>query len=139
MTIENHTVRVGELDVHYLQAGTGDETVVLLHGFPQHSRMWRKSIPALSEKYTVIAPDGRGMGGSGILPDGYDKTTMAKDLHGLLQTLNISKINLVGYDLGGGTAFAFAHLFPEMVEKLAFIEYAPPGFGYEMGMKPVRN
>lgn len=137
--IINNMAQVNELNIHYLQAGDGAETTVLLHGFPQHSQMWRKIMPALGEQFTVIAPDGRGMGGSGILPSGYDKTTMAKDLHGLLQELNISKINLVGYDLGGGTAYAFASLFPEMVNKAAFVEYAPPGYGYEQGMQPVRN
>jgi pimeloyl-ACP methyl ester carboxylesterase len=138
--IENHTAVVNGLNFHYPKAGRAKETLVLLHGFPQHSRMWRNVIPALAEKFTVIAPDGRGMGGTSITPEGYDKRTMAEDLRSLLDHIGIeNSINLVGYDLGGGTAYAFASLFPEKVKKLAFIEYAPPGYGYEYGMQPVRN
>lgn len=140
LTIENHTANINGLNFHYLKAGSGAETILLLHGFPQHSRMWRKIIPILAEKYTVIAPDGRGMGGTSITEDGYDKRTMAQDLKNLLDQIGIEKpINLVGYDLGGGTAYAFASMFPENVKKLSFIEYAPPGYGYEYGMKPTRN
>ena len=138
-TITNETMRIGDLNIHYLRAGEGKEVIVLLHGFPQHSHMWRKIIPLLAEKYTVIAPDGRGMGGSSIMPAGYDKRTMAEDLNALLDRLGHKEINLLGYDLGGGTAYAFASLFPERVKRLAFVEYAPPGYGYEMGMQPVRN
>jgi pimeloyl-ACP methyl ester carboxylesterase len=138
-TITNETMRIGDLNIHYLRAGEGKEVIALLHGFPQHSHMWRKIIPLLAEKYTVIAPDGRGMGGSSIMPAGYDKRTMAEDLNALLDRLGHKEINLLGYDLGGGTAYAFASLFPERVKRLAFVEYAPPGYGYEMGMQPVRN
>lgn len=138
--IENHTVRLGESSFHYLRAGSSAEAIVLLHGFPQHSQMWKKIIPALAEKYTVIAPDGRGMGGTSITPSGYDKRSMAEDLRNLLDRIGIENpVNLVGYDLGGGTAYAFASLYPERVGKLALIEYAPPGYGYEYGMQPVRN
>jgi pimeloyl-ACP methyl ester carboxylesterase len=45
-------------------------------------------------------------------------------------------VHLVGYDLGGGTAYAFASQFPEMTRSLVEIEYAPPGFGYEHGLQP---
>jgi pimeloyl-ACP methyl ester carboxylesterase len=138
-TITNETMRIGDLNIHYLRAGEGKEVIALLHGFPQHSHMWRKIIPLLAEKYTVIAPDGRGMGGSSIMPAGYDKRTMAEDLNALLDRLGHKEINLLGYDLGGGTAYAFASLFPERVKRLAFVEYAPPGYGYEIGMQPVRN
>ncbi len=137
--ISNNTARIGDLNFHYLQAGAGEQVIILLHGFPQHSQMWRKVIPLLAEKYTIIAPDGRGMGGTSITPAGYDKRTMAEDLNALLDRLGHKEINLVGYDLGGGTAYAFASLFPERVKRMALIEYAPPGYGYEMGMQPVRN
>ncbi|MDQ3041072.1 MAG: alpha/beta hydrolase [Acidobacteriota bacterium] len=123
--ITNEMARIGELNFHYLQAGGGAETIVLLHGSPQHSRMWEKVIPELSENFTVIAPDGRGMGGSSITEDGYDKRTMAEDLKSLLDQIGVSEpLNLVGYDLGGGTASASASLIPERVKRLALIEYA---------------
>jgi len=136
--ISNHTAQVGEIGIHYLLAGEG-EPLVLLHGFPQHSQMWRKIIPALAEKFTVIAPDTRGMGGSSITPTGYDKRTMAEDIHELVEQLGLEEINLVGYDLGGGVAYAYASLYPKEVSRIAFLEYAAPGFGYETAFQPTRD
>lgn len=137
-TISYNTVQLGEIRIAYLMAGKG-EPLVLLHGFPQHSHMWRKIIPKLAENYLVIAPDLRGMGGSFIPASGYDKKTQAKDIYLLLQHLNLSSIHLVGYDHGGGVAYSLAAMYPELVIKMAQIEYVPPGFGYEQGLKPVRD
>jgi pimeloyl-ACP methyl ester carboxylesterase len=135
---EHHTVSLDAVSMHYVIGGSGPP-LVLVHGFPQHWRMWRKVMPALAEHFTVIAIDQRGMGGSSITPTGYDKTTLAGDLKHLLDKLAIAKLNLVGFDLGGGTAYAFASLWPEKMQRLAVIEYAPPGFGFEYGFQPTRD
>ena len=132
----HHTSSIGNLPAqHWVEAGSG-EAVVLLHGFPQHAWMWRRIVPSLARRWRVIAPDQRGMGGTSITAAGYDKATLARDLHGLLQHLGLERVHLVGYDLGGGTAYAFASQFPEMTQSLVEIEYAPPGFGYEQGLQP---
>ena len=57
------TARVNGVTLNYATGGTGP-AVVLLHGYPQTWYMWRKVMPALAERYTVIAPDLRGAGGS---------------------------------------------------------------------------
>lgn len=124
--------------MHYVEGGQGTP-LVLLHGFPQHWWMWRKVMPALAQHFRVIAVDQRGMGGTAITADGYDKTTLARDLHALMAKLGIDRAHVCGYDLGGGTAYAYASLYPEAVHKLVMIEFAPPGFGYEYGMQPVRD
>lgn len=121
--------------MHWVEAGQG-EALVLLHGFPQHVWMWRKVFPHLSRRWRVIAPDQRGMGGTSITAAGYDKATLARDLHVLVQHLGLTRVHLAGYDLGGGTAYAYASLYPESVASLSIIEYAPPGFGYEQGLQP---
>lgn len=135
LNVTHHTVQAGEIAIHCVEAGSGNP-LVLIHGFPQHWWMWRKVMPTLAQHHRVIAIDQRGMGGSAITSQGYDKSTLARDLKALLDALGIDKAHICGYDLGGGTAFAFAHLFPQTVEKLLMIEYAPPGFGYEYGMQP---
>ena len=62
-----------------------DRTVLLLHGAPQTRYAWRKVIPPLAEAgYRVIAPDYRGAGASSKPRDGYDKWTMAADVHSLV-------------------------------------------------------
>ena len=63
--------------------------MVLLHGWPQTSYAWRKLIPLLAERHTVIAPDLRGFGDSSKPISGYDKKTIAGDLSALLQSLDL--------------------------------------------------
>lgn len=61
------TVKVGELDIFYREAGPKDApTILLLHGFPTSSQMFRKLIPALADKYHLIAPDYPGYGHSSM-------------------------------------------------------------------------
>jgi pimeloyl-ACP methyl ester carboxylesterase len=74
------------------------------------------------------------MGGSDIPPVGYDKRTLASDVKAVMDVIGVDRAAVVGYDHGGGTALALAFEHAERVEKLAIIEYAPPGFGYEMGL-----
>ncbi len=133
--ITDHVARVNGLNIHYLRAGTGDP-LVLLHGWPQHSLMWRKLMPALAERYTVIAPDLRGAGGSSIPAAGYDKRTMATDVYALVRQLGFERIFLVGYDHGAGVAYQYASAHPAEVRRLAILDYAMPGFGYEKAMQP---
>lgn len=133
ITIESHTAQVGELHLHYLRAGQGSP-VVLLHGWPQDAHHWRTIIPALAARHTVIAPDQRGAGGSSIPVGPYDKRTLAADIRALVRQLGFERVALVGYDHGGGTAYAYAAQHPDEVSHLAMLEYAPAGFGYEAGL-----
>jgi pimeloyl-ACP methyl ester carboxylesterase len=85
-TFTHHTAEVNGVRLHYVMGGKG-EPVVLLHGWPLTWYEWRKIMPALAERYTVIAVDYRGAGDSSKPPTGYDKATMADDLHKLVQKL----------------------------------------------------
>lgn len=131
---------VGGVSLHARVGGSGPPAV-LLHGCPQHSLMWHTIAPLLAERFTVICPDSRGMGGSQVMPGGYDKSTLADDLAGLLDAMghgseSEESVRLFGYDLGAGTATAFARKFPDRVAQLAVAEFALPGFGYEEAMQP---
>ena len=77
--IQTHFADVGDATLHYATAGTGP-TLVLLHGWPQSWRCWRKVIPLLAPDYTVIAPDLRGLGQSSLAEDGYAKRLVAGDV-----------------------------------------------------------
>ena len=72
--------KIDNVQLHYLTAGHGPATVILLHGFAETSRMWRPIIPTLAEKFTVIAPDLPGIGDSSI-PDKIDMLDAAKKIH----------------------------------------------------------
>ena len=74
------------LRLHYVTAGEGKRTIVLLHGFPQTWWEWRSVIPVLVEAgFRVVAPDYRGAGHSWRPVSGYDKRTMAGDIQRLLR------------------------------------------------------
>src|SRR5215475_15752077 len=108
---ESRFADVNGVRLHYLAAGKG-EPVVLLHGYAQNSHMWRPLIAQLAETNTVIAPDLRGFGQSGKPPSGYDKKTMAQDIHALCQSLGFERIRLAGHDIGLMVAYACAAQFP---------------------------
>ena len=136
IAIGSHTVVLERLRVHYLTAGSGP-TVLLLHGVPQHSYMWRPVIAALAADYTVVAPDLRGTGGTQVTEAGYDKRSIAADVDQLLTHLGVTDaVSVVGYDQGVGVAYAYAAAHRDQVRRLAVMEFALPGFGMEQAMIP---
>jgi pimeloyl-ACP methyl ester carboxylesterase len=76
-----------------------------------------------------IAPDLRGIGCSSLERSGYDKETMAADVHRLVTRLGFERVALVGHDLGGWVAFAYARSHPGEVSHLAVSGAVLPGFG----------
>jgi pimeloyl-ACP methyl ester carboxylesterase len=118
------------LRLHYVTAGEGHRTVVLLHGFPQTWWEWRHVIPTLAVAgFRVVAPDYRGAGHSWRPSNGYDKCTMAGDLHTLVvDHLRISDpVAFVGHDIGLMVAYAYAQTYRDSVSHLAIVEAPLPG------------
>ena len=97
--ISSRVAKIDNVQLHYLTAGNGPATVILLHGFAETSRMWRPIIPTLAEKFTVIAPDLPGIGDSSI-PDKIVMLEAAKQIHDLVRSLKIDKARVVGHDIG---------------------------------------
>ena len=126
--ITHHHADLGDVNLHYVKAGSGP-LIVLIHGIPQTWYEWRHVIPQLADKYTVIAPDLRGLGDSTHPVNGYDKKTMSDDIWRLLKSLNVDRFYLVGHDWGGPTAFSLAAQHPDAVLKLAILDVAIPGDG----------
>ena len=118
------------LRLHYVTAGDGPRTMVLLHGFPQTWWQWRHVIPALVDGgLRVVAPDYRGAGHSWRPPGGYDKRTMAGDIQRLLREhLAIEgPIVLVGHDIGLMVAYAYAQAYRNEVSHLVIADAPLPG------------
>ena len=120
------TATVNGLNIQYLLAGRGP-TIVLLHGYAETSRMWRPLIPRLADKFTVIAPDLPGIGGSAVPADGIDMARAAVRMHALVQQLGLGKAAVVGHDIGLMVAYAYAAQFPSDVEKLVLMDAFLPG------------
>lgn len=128
--IQSHTAEVNGVTVHYLQAGHGTGTpVVLLHGYAETSHMWRPLMKQLAANHVVIAPDLRGAGGSSKPQGGYDKKNMAQDIHALVQSLGYPKVKIVGHDIGLMVAYAYAAQYPEQVESVVLMDAFLPGVG----------
>ena len=127
--VHDGVVDTGAIKVHYLRAGTGGTMVVLVHGWPESSREWRSVLPILAQRFTVVAPDLRGVGGSDAPATGYDKETLARDLHGLITALHPTRVIVVGHDIGGMTAYAYARLYPAEAAGVVILDVPLPGVG----------
>jgi pimeloyl-ACP methyl ester carboxylesterase len=125
-----HTVKVNGNNLHYVSGGNAKEVMLLLHGWPEMWYEWRKMMPLLTRQYTVIAPDLRGAGESAVTDSGYDKKTLAQDIHGLMKQLGYNKAIVIGHDWGASVAYAYAAQYPEAVSKLVIAEGGP--FGHWM-------
>jgi pimeloyl-ACP methyl ester carboxylesterase len=123
---EHRTATVGGVRLHHVVAGAG-EPVLLIHGFPQTWHQWRPVIPALAQRFTVIAPDYRGAGHSERPASGYDKHTMMEDLRALVASLGFSRVHVVGHDIGAMIAYRYAAVHPDEVASLVLIDAPVPG------------
>lgn len=120
--------KVNGTRLRYLIGGQG-RPVVLLHGYAETGLMWRPIMPLLAKSHTVIVPDLRGAGGSAKPPTGYDKKTMAMDIHELTRSLKLERIAIVGHDIGLMVAYAYAAQFPQTTERVVLMDAFLPGIG----------
>ncbi|WP_321937172.1 alpha/beta hydrolase [Paraburkholderia sp. J8-2] len=130
--ITQHDIEANGLRLHYLQAGNpqNDATpVLLLHGYAETSHMWQPLMTQLGEQRVVIAPDLPGAGNSAIPARGYDKKTLAQDIHAMVQALGYRKVKLVGHDIGLMVAYAYAAQYPDEVESITLMDAFLPGVG----------
>jgi len=115
-----------ELNLFYREQGVG-EPVVFIHGWPLTSATWEDSFYALSENYRCIAYDRRGFGQSDKPGSGYDYNTMAADLHGLLEGLDLTGVTLVGFSMGGGEVARYLGKYGDKrIKKAVMVSAVPP-------------
>ncbi|MEO2033634.1 MAG: alpha/beta hydrolase [Planctomycetaceae bacterium] len=130
-----HTKKVGGIDVFYREAGSKHaSTIVLLHGFPTSSHMFRNLIPKLADRYHVIAPDYPGYGNSEMPSiDEFEYTfdNMANVVDTLLQELRVRKYSLYLMDYGAPVGFRVATRHPERIESLIIQN----GNAYDEGLR----
>lgn len=119
--------------MHYLEAGSGSDVVLLFHGWPHTSHSWRHVIPKLESRHRVLAPDMRGLGDSSRPAAGYDIKSVASDIIEMLDALGIERFSIVGHDWGGPVAFAVCLLAPLRVKRFAVIDAVLPGDGRAAG------
>jgi pimeloyl-ACP methyl ester carboxylesterase len=137
------TVKVGGLDIFYREAGPKDAPVMLLlHGFPTSSQMFRNLIPALADRYRVIAPDYPGFGHSSMPPREqfpYTFDNLAGVVEQFTETLGLKSYSLYVQDYGAPVGYRIAVKHPERVTAIV----VQNGNAYEEGLdndfwKPIK-
>src|SRR6204780_2005495 len=133
--VHYHTLKVDGVDIFYREAGpAGAPTVLLLHGFPTSSHMFRNLIPVLADRYHVIAPDYPGFGESSA-PNHeafyYPVGHYANIVDGLLSQLDARKYAMYLMDYGAPVGYRLALKHPDRVTALI----VQNGNAYEEGLK----
>jgi len=130
-------MKLQHLSIHghraaFRTAGEGP-VVLLVHGMAGSSATWRHVLPALAQRFTVVAPDLLGHGESGKPRRGeYALGAHANFLRDLLHVLGHERATIVGQSLGGGVAMQFAYQFPERCERLVLV--GSGGLGREVSV-----
>ena len=132
---QHNTINIEGLDIFYREAGPKDApTILLLHGFPTSSHMFRNLIPALSDRYHVIAPDYPGFGNS-AKPDvadfDYSFDNLAVLMEKLVDKLEVKKYSLYLMDYGAPIGFRMAAGSPQRIDSLIIQN----GNAYEEGLR----
>ena len=126
---ESLQLDVGPVQIHVRTAGSGPP-LLLLHGYPESSLMWRDVAPSLAENFTVVATDLRGYGNSSTPPDDelhetYSKRSMAADQTKVMELLGHDQFMVAGHDRGGRVAHRLALDFPTRITRLAVLDIIP--------------
>ncbi len=132
MSRNHEYVTVDGTEFHYVHEGSGPP-LVLVHGWPEYWRTWRKNVPALSESFDVIVPDLAGFGQSespDVGPDeGYGVEEHTADLLAFTEALDVDEFGLVSHDLGAYVGQRIALERPERLSGLFFFDCPYPGIG----------
>ncbi len=137
------TIVVDNLEIFYREAGArSNPTIVLLHGFPTSSHMFRNLIPELSDRFHLLAPDYPGFGNS-AMPDvttfDYTFDRLADVMEAFLAKLDVRRYSLYLMDYGAPIGFRLAVRYPDRVESLIIQN----GNAYEEGLRefwdPIRK
>ena len=129
------TMKVDDIDIFYREAGHEDSpAIVLLHGFPTSSHMFRNLIPALADQFYVVAPDYPGYGNSSMPSTDqfeYSFDNLSDIVDQFIQKLDINKYSLYVMDYGAPVGFRIAVKHPKKVESLIIQN----GNAYDEGLR----
>ena len=128
--LQDHYVKVNDVNTRYWVAGSEGPVVLLIHGIGCAVDSWILNINAIAQKHRVYALDLVGFGKSDKPEIDYSFATFAKFVKDFMVTQNIEKASLIGWSLGGGTSLQFAIDFPEKLDKLVLL--ASAGVGKEI-------
>ncbi|MCB1042472.1 MAG: alpha/beta hydrolase [Acidobacteria bacterium] len=108
--------------LHYIERGSGNETVLFLHGLLWDTRLYEPQYEALKDRYRCVAFDFRGQGQSEVTMTGFDMDTLYEDCVAFIETLGIGACHVVGLSMGGFVAMRLAARRPDLVKSLILLE-----------------
>src|SRR4051812_46474490 len=111
------------------RAGRGP-VLVLVHGITSKGETWRRVMPRLAERFTVVAPDLVGHGQSAKPRGDYSPGAYASGIRDILLALGHDRATFVGHSLGGGVTLQLSYQFPELCERLVLVDSG--GLGREV-------
>ena len=131
---ETAEIKTGDNTIFIRRYGNGSP-LLMVHGFPRTSLMWRHMAPRFASNHTVICADLRGYGRSGVPASAedhypYTKRAMANELVAVMDKLGFSKFDLVGHDRGGRVSYRLALDHPQKVQRLAVFDVIPISEGW---------
>lgn len=141
--VHHKTVKVGDLDIFYREAGPADApAILLLHGFPTSSQMFRNLIPVLADKYRVIAPDYPGYGHSSMPAHdkfAYTFDNLAQVVDAFTEQVGLTKYALYVQDYGAPMGYRLAAKHPDRITAIV----VQNGNAYDEGLdndfwKPIK-
>lgn len=127
--MRTRSIEVDGTRLAYRLAGRGP-VLLLVHGMAGSSLTWRRVMPALARRFTVLAPDLLGQGRSAKPRADYSLGAHANTLRDLLDALGFRQVTVIGQSLGGGVAMQFAYQFPERCERMVLVNSG--GLGREV-------
>lgn len=130
-TYTEHFIHGQTVKLHYLDWGGSGEPLILIHGLGDSPFLFEELADALKEHFRIIAYSKRGHCKSEAFDSSYDNLTLVSDLKLLLDSLQISKANLLGWSMGGNEITEFAIQYPERTYALIYLEA-----GYDLSEDP---
>jgi pimeloyl-ACP methyl ester carboxylesterase len=115
-------VRVNGIRIHYLEWGHMGPAVILLHGMNDNAQVWSQIAPMLASNCRVVAPDRRGAGDSDKPKEGYNFETLVSDVAILTESVNLSRVTLVGHSFGAEVALNVAAQRPHLVQSVIMVD-----------------
>ncbi|MFZ1519488.1 MAG: alpha/beta hydrolase [Ignavibacteriaceae bacterium] len=112
--------------IAYMDQGSGEHTIILVHGLASNAGFWRYNIPELAKKYRVIAIDLPGYGKSQKGDYPYSMSFYAEQVKNLIDELKLNNVVYVGHSMGGQVGIKLAIKYPDLLSKL--ILASPAGF-----------
>ncbi|WP_166643290.1 alpha/beta fold hydrolase [Gelidibacter sediminis] len=122
---KSQMVTVDDLEISYIKEGSGEKTLLFVHGLSSNADAWSKNIDALKNEYTCVALDLPGYGKSSKPEADYTASYFAEILYKFIEKLALKNIILVGHSMGGQASVKLAVHHPETIEKLILV--APAG------------